>query len=865
MASRSVDSDDLFPNEIRNPIEFTQALDGVELHTKLHEKLFKHSTRRDGSLKPEAKVRIAWIIKLIREYGYESRQIDIEVSAGRIGRAAESGNDTVFADIVVYRDFTSKECLFVIETKAPRERKGIRQAESYARNLGAEYHAWHNGENPAQFFRTERFGRESQPIGDIPRWVGTEPVVAEIPKSMSLPPFRDENEMRGVVHRCHELILEKEGHDPAQAFDELTKLLFLKLYDEREVPAVYKCMVLASDTSKTLATRLRQVFKEAVSASRYKDVFESKFQKRTQVALELNDFTIFEVIKLLQGFSLISTVGSIDGADIKGTVFEQMVGNTFRGELAQFFTPRELVRCIASMIPPKATDRVLDPSCGSGGFLVMAIRSVLNRLKVEHPNLKSEQLQDRISYFATHNLYGCDINDRMARVAKMNMIMHGDGHAGIVQTNGMSLASGLPDQWSNELGEEGKFNIIYSNPPFAGSEKDSDVLEKFTLGKNKQGKTKNVSKEVLFVEMIIKLLAPGGKAGLVLPAGVFNNPSMKDLRDYICQHAKIIALIGLPHLAFQVSGANNEGHLLFIEKVEKVPPDYTIFIDWAGEVGINSVGHKIERNDLVDVAARFQKPPPKNQIRFSELKGRIDPWFYHPNYSTLINRLKSAGHQWYRLGEMLTLSPELFKRTAYDSNASLQYVEKGDVDLEKGEILSFSEHSPSDIPSRARFILRKDDILFPDIYDSMRGVALVPQQFDGCIATSRFFVVRHNPDRILLEFIRHFFTKPEILALMKRACSGEINPGITKDAFFNIRIPLPELEEQRRILKSIRRIQKKKQQLYESIARLDGQIENHVRASIPEVIANYEDIKIRRAEFIGAAQLPLLNKKEETT
>ena len=218
MASRSVDSDDLFPNEIRNPIEFTQALDGVALNAKLHEKLFKHSTRRDGSLKPEAKVRITWIIKLIREYGYESRQIDIEVPAGRIGRAAESGSDTVFADIVVYRDFTPKECLFVIETKAPRERKGIGQAESYARNLGAEYHAWHNGKNPARFFRTERFGTESQQIGDIPRWVGTKPVAEEIPKSMSLPPFRDENEMREVVHRCHELILEKQGHDPREGF-----------------------------------------------------------------------------------------------------------------------------------------------------------------------------------------------------------------------------------------------------------------------------------------------------------------------------------------------------------------------------------------------------------------------------------------------------------------------------------------------------------------------------------------------------------------------------------------------------------------------------------------------------------------------
>ncbi len=294
-------------------------------------------------------MRVGWIVRLIREYGYTSRQIDIEVPAGRIGRAADSGSDTVFADIVIYRDQAHKEPFFVMETKAPHDKKGIGQAESYARNLGAEYHAWHNGRNAAQFFRTARFNQGSQSVGDIPRWVGMKPIIAQIPKGMELPPFRDENQMRDVVHLCHELILEKQGHDPAKAFDELTKLLFLKLYDEREVPKFYQFVVLATDTAKTVADRLRKLFKEAISSSRYRDVFESKFDPVANVALELDDFTICEVVKLLQGYSLLNTVGSIDGADIKGTVFEQMVGNTFRGELAQFFTPRELVSCVVAM------------------------------------------------------------------------------------------------------------------------------------------------------------------------------------------------------------------------------------------------------------------------------------------------------------------------------------------------------------------------------------------------------------------------------------------------------------------------------------------------------------------------------------
>jgi len=329
------------PNSDEKP-EFINALDGVELDERLFAKLLQHSTRKDGSLKPEAKVRISWIVKFIREYGYESRQIDIEVPSGRIGRAAESGSDTVYADIVVYRDTNQTEAFIVMETKAPGENKGLRQSESYARNLGAEYHSWHNGEKAAKFFRTERFGQSSHVVGDLPRWVGLKPIIEEIPKTMVLPSFRDENHMRDVVHRCH-----------------------------------------------------------------------------------------------------------------------------------------------------------------------------------DHPNLNHEQIQGKIGYFAEHNLFGSDINDRMVRVAKMNMIMHGDGHAGIANINGLSLINDLPSRWVDELGG-GQFTIVYSNPPFAGREKDDTVLKQFELGKNKSGHTTSVSKEVLFIEMIIKVLAVGGKAGLVLPAGVFN-------------------------------------------------------------------------------------------------------------------------------------------------------------------------------------------------------------------------------------------------------------------------------------------------------------------------------------------------------
>jgi len=175
--------------------------------------------------------------------------------------------------------------------------------------------------------------------------------------------------------------------------------------------------------------------------------------------------------------------------------------------------------------------------------------------------------------------------------------------------------------------------------------------------------------------------------------------------------------------------------------------------------------------------------------------------------------------------------------------------------VEKGVILSHVECTPKTIANRATYVLHKNDILFPDAYDCMRGVAIVPQEYEGFICTNRFFVVRPNPKRILLEFVRHFFTKPEIIALTKRECSGEINPGITDGAFFNIEVPLPEIAEQERILEGVHKIEAEQGRLHGEIAKLQKSIDDRVRVSVPRVIENYEDIKIVRAEFIGDVKL----------
>lgn len=223
--------------------------------------------------KPEGRVRCFWVCRLIKEYGFSPEQIEINVAAGA-GRNAES--DTVFADIVAYRDKLRKEPFVVVETKRPEERSGIKQAESYARNLGADYHLWTNGLS-VRFFRTSRYIDQSVQIGNIPRWLGNRPVTTKPSKTLELPPFRDEEHLREVVKVCHNQIFYRLGHDPAKAFDELMKILFLKLYDERETAGHYDCVVLAGETDTDTASRVRSLFEKSTKSRRYKDVFSTKF------------------------------------------------------------------------------------------------------------------------------------------------------------------------------------------------------------------------------------------------------------------------------------------------------------------------------------------------------------------------------------------------------------------------------------------------------------------------------------------------------------------------------------------------------------------------------------------------------------
>jgi len=268
---------------------------------------------------PEGRVRAQWVAKLINEYGYDQIQLALNVPAGA-GRNAETSS--VFADIVAYRDRRRREPFLVVETKSPTESRGLSQAESYARNLGADYHAWSNGDN-TRFFRTAKYRDQSLEVGNIPHWLGENPIGERLPKTRDLPPFRDEPHLRNVVKACHDRIFFRLGHDPAKAFDELMKLLFVKLYDERETPNYYEFIVLAGESSEDTSQRINDLFHRSISSRRYHDVFKTRFTASQSPVIDLDSDTISFIVSQFQGYSLVNTSATLEGADVKCTVFEK--------------------------------------------------------------------------------------------------------------------------------------------------------------------------------------------------------------------------------------------------------------------------------------------------------------------------------------------------------------------------------------------------------------------------------------------------------------------------------------------------------------------------------------------------------------
>jgi type I restriction enzyme M protein len=573
---------------------------------------------------PEERVRQEYLCTIVNEYGFKLDQMAEEVEV--TGRG--SGNARV--DFIIWRTphekAESKNPFITIKCKVDNVTicaEDYWQGDNYDRLTDARFFVTHNSQETKYWYVVhERKPKTIKEIENIPYAdAGDKEIEGLIRRSKVF----KEDDFASLLHDCHNVIRNVEKKDPAAAFDEIAKILFIKVNIEKRLR---EARVRKNLFSTEFLDELAQLHNDPINflfgqtKTDYKadDIFEEE----ESVNLKIN--TAREIVKLLERYNLSDT-----SEDIKGIAFERFLGRTFRGEIGQFFTPRSIVEFMIRMVEPKEGEIICDPASGSGGFLIRFFEIVRQLIladadrqyqefkkevdtddsssaakKAELLREKYEEIQEsldqrkkgsRLWNLANRYIYGTDANDRMARTSKMNMIMHGDGHGGVHHHDGFLNVNGI---------FESRFNIVLMNPPFGANVEPSDIVReedifvteeqerhylrdfgdmyteaqariRAAIGKSiaslfelPKGEKSNIKTEILFIERCLSLLKPGGRMGIVLPEGIFNNPSLAYVREFCENRAYIRAIVSLPQETFFSSGASVKASLLFMQKFTEV-------------------------------------------------------------------------------------------------------------------------------------------------------------------------------------------------------------------------------------------------------------------------------------------------------
>jgi type I restriction enzyme M protein len=500
--------------------------------------------------KPEEVVRQLEIARLRDELGYDIKQMAIEVPVKMGSTFANKA-----ADIVVYKDTKKINPRIIIECKKPKRLDGLDQLHSYMNATGVYFGSWVNGTTRSDQLRTNPNLFES--IKRLPALHETvDDIKSPITKSQLIP-LQD---LKDEIQYLENAVLASSG---VSSFDELFKLIFAKLYDEAD-----KGDLDTLDFRTTTASpseqykRLNKLFKQA--CHEWPDVFpetekiELSPQALVAVASELQDKRFFEA-----------------DLDVIDAAFEYLINPEQKGDKGQYFTPRPVVKMCVKMLNPRSGESILDPACGPAGFLIHALHYVVaNELVAKYTsNLEKKKVD-----YASAKLLGTDFDSRLVRVARAMMLIAGDGRTNIYRVNSLDSREweGRTDGLANSI-REGEFDIVMTNPPFAGSIKTPEVLGEYDLAykgdSSKHKRVNQLSRDVLFIEKCLRFLRPGGRMAIVLPQGNLNNVSTEYLRTWLRCKARVLGVVGLSDNTFK-KFTNTKTSVLLLQKWHK-PSDQT--------------------------------------------------------------------------------------------------------------------------------------------------------------------------------------------------------------------------------------------------------------------------------------------------
>ncbi|ELJ8894762.1 N-6 DNA methylase [Campylobacter upsaliensis] len=531
--------------------------DSIIYHTK--------KPSKQNYTNPEEKVRAEVFARLIIEKEYPLSHIAIEV---RVTRGSNKSNTR--ADIVVYKNAKHQKAFIVIELKKSSQkdlREAKEQALSYANFLQADYALATNGKEKIALYIKED---SNDLINDIPPYGGNAPIWKYLRNSENSDISKiTTDELKTLLEKIHNYLWNGGKRNPAEAFSEFSKIIFTKIMDEKiaEYDPDYKLENYEFQKNRdedkfALENRIKGLYQK------YKEKDSNVFDN----ALILDADEIKFLVENLESISLSET-----DLDIKGKVFQKFFADFFKGTAGQYFTPLNIVRFMVECFDLRQNDLVLDPSCGSGGFLLQTLQYMQEKSK----KLDGEYNQKRFWHsFAEKNLYGIEINGGISQTAKMNMIIHDDGHTNVITADGLDSFENFIKK--NNKFQKNTFNFIFTNPPFGSSIPASKpYFEDFSFAKSevhfidkiidkKSPKDLSTQKsEILFLERYFEFLKEGGIVACVLPDGILTNSSLQNVRDYLLERFYLLASFSLPQHTFSNYGAGVKSSILVLKKKDK--------------------------------------------------------------------------------------------------------------------------------------------------------------------------------------------------------------------------------------------------------------------------------------------------------
>lgn len=580
----------------------------------------KKKSSKQGSVESDIEEFVRqWMIKeLIETYGYPEAWLGERIV---IEEKVKMGSSYKEADISI-KNSNKKTYLYIETKKYSESNSGFGEAESQLQTYLAATHTATVGlvthGKETKILEKKIDPNDFKYIPDIPSYdaknVSYKSVLLRTvdPREMSegrqtgLTPIS--HKLDSILFDCHSIIRDVDGLHDDEALDELSKVIFTKIFDERETcrsaeGTKFRFQIYGAANTEEIASNIRDLYEDArnydltsnsqkvIGYERSRGVFKSQ--------IRLSSNALVRIVEKLQNYSFIDSP-----TDVKGIAFQRVLGAAIRAGMGQFFTPHEVVKLIVSIVKPNPADLILDPFCGSGHFLTSSIDYIETNF--------ADSLDDYSKFdFRFNRLHGIEKSDRMVRIAMTDMMLHGDGHTNIRNTDAFLSFDNYPDIVA--LGEDGKdspavFSKILTNPPFGSIMQGEigEIIGRFNIGAGK----KALPLEYLAIERCLSFLKPGGVMAVVLPDGIMNNTNAQFARSWVMNRAKVKATISLPLEAFAPFGTQTKTSILILEKPsdgEMITNDYPVFMGNVDDLGYDATGRPTDSTDIEQIIKAWEE------------------------------------------------------------------------------------------------------------------------------------------------------------------------------------------------------------------------------------------------------------------